>query len=83
VFDVLAQAESKRKIQELSKRMPCGSGQATAPACNRRSGLPPDHAILDLTGFFRRTGFHPGSSPGQAFARRRSGQKRAEAVPLR
>ena len=29
VFDVLAQAESKRKIQELSKRMPCGSGQAT------------------------------------------------------
>jgi len=29
VFDVLAQAESKRKIQELSKRLPCGdSGQA-------------------------------------------------------
>jgi tetratricopeptide (TPR) repeat protein len=28
VFDVLAQAESKRKIQELSKRLPCGtSGQ--------------------------------------------------------
>ena len=29
VFDVLAQAEAKRKIQELSKRLPCGgSGQA-------------------------------------------------------
>jgi hypothetical protein len=27
VFDVLAQAESKRKIQELSKRLPCGGGQ--------------------------------------------------------
>jgi uncharacterized protein HemY len=28
VFDILAQAESKRKIQELSKRVPCGgSGQ--------------------------------------------------------
>jgi tetratricopeptide (TPR) repeat protein len=28
VFDVLAQVESKRKIQELSKRLPCGgSGQ--------------------------------------------------------
>jgi tetratricopeptide (TPR) repeat protein len=26
VFDVLAQAESKRKIQELSKRAPCGGG---------------------------------------------------------
>jgi uncharacterized protein HemY len=28
VFDVLAQAESKRKIQELSKKVPCGSGQS-------------------------------------------------------
>ncbi len=28
VFDVLAQTESKRKIQELSKKVPCGdSGQ--------------------------------------------------------
>ena len=27
VFDALAQAESKRKIQELSKQLPCGSGQ--------------------------------------------------------
>jgi tetratricopeptide (TPR) repeat protein len=30
VFDVLAQAESKRKIQELSKRLPCGSNGQTA-----------------------------------------------------
>jgi hypothetical protein len=29
VFDALAQAESKRKIQELSKRLPCGSGAQT------------------------------------------------------
>ena len=27
VFDLLAQAESKRKIQEFSKRVPCGGGQ--------------------------------------------------------
>jgi tetratricopeptide (TPR) repeat protein len=27
VFDSLAQAESKRKIQELSKRLPCGGGR--------------------------------------------------------
>jgi len=25
VFDVAAQAESKQKIQQLSKRIPCGS----------------------------------------------------------
>ena len=29
VFDILAQAESKRKIQELSKRLPCGSSGQT------------------------------------------------------
>lgn len=29
VFDVLAQAELKRKIQELSKRLPCGSHRQT------------------------------------------------------
>ncbi|WP_456794358.1 tetratricopeptide repeat protein [Bradyrhizobium sp. USDA 4513] len=28
VFDVLAQAESKRKVQQLSKRVPCGNGQS-------------------------------------------------------
>lgn len=27
VFDVLAQAESKRKVQELTKKVPCGTGQ--------------------------------------------------------
>jgi len=30
VFDVLAQAESRRKIQELSKRLPCGGGGQTS-----------------------------------------------------
>jgi tetratricopeptide (TPR) repeat protein len=30
VFDVLAQAESKQKIQQLSKRIPCGSSARTA-----------------------------------------------------
>jgi tetratricopeptide (TPR) repeat protein len=31
VFDVLAQAESKQKIQQLTKRIPCGS-PAKAPS---------------------------------------------------
>jgi uncharacterized protein HemY len=29
VFDILAQAESRRKIQELSKRLPCGASGKT------------------------------------------------------
>jgi hypothetical protein len=39
VFDVLAQAESKRKIQELSKRLPCGGSGSYLPVA-ARSGLP-------------------------------------------
>jgi tetratricopeptide (TPR) repeat protein len=38
VFEALAQAESKRKIRELSKKVPCGSaGSSPAPACEARS----------------------------------------------
>jgi hypothetical protein len=37
-----------------------------------------------LTRFFTRTGIHPGSSPGQAFARKRSGSgSRLRAIPYR
>jgi tetratricopeptide (TPR) repeat protein len=33
VFEALAQAESKRKIQELSKKVPCGSGGQQPGTC--------------------------------------------------
>ena len=33
VFEALAQAESKRKIQELSKKVPCGSGGQQSGTC--------------------------------------------------
>jgi hypothetical protein len=37
-----------------------------------------------LTRFFTRTGIHPGSSPGQTFARKRSGSgSRLRAIPYR
>jgi hypothetical protein len=32
VFDVLAQTESKQKIKQLSKQLPCGNAQAAANA---------------------------------------------------
>jgi tetratricopeptide (TPR) repeat protein len=33
VFDLLAQANAKQKIQQLSKQLPCGSGRADGSAC--------------------------------------------------
>ena len=33
VFEALAQAESKRKIQGLSKKVPCGSGGQQSGTC--------------------------------------------------
>jgi hypothetical protein len=33
VFDVLAQTESKRKIQELSKKVPCGGSGQPSGTC--------------------------------------------------
>ena len=33
VFEAMAQAESKRKIQELSKKVPCGGGGQRAGTC--------------------------------------------------